>query len=342
MTKDSAGEKFALEPSTSSDRCPGRVSFARSFARFLYTLNSFQVADQYAFIPREAISKFLLFCIDCQRKNSIENRGGNHGNGSTKSNRSESPIDVVTTPTSDQGKEAAGKSNGDGGSVSSSEYLGALSPAPSLVDQLRRASPFSSNGAAVNAAAAAAAITGNLSPPTTPITITPGPATTTATLNPTAAAALSQAMVAMQQSNALTRSIQMRNSLLTAAATANNQVATTDAAGSGTATPSALLASQAAAMFNHQSSLFAANLKAAAASAAGGEIDFSLPITSTYLRRMRALGLAAGIEQGYGAAGVQQQQVRNTPLNFTAKVVQLVHKGRERSLQGLFIITKGD
>ena len=27
-----------------------------------------QVADQYAFIPREAISKFLSYCTECQRK----------------------------------------------------------------------------------------------------------------------------------------------------------------------------------------------------------------------------------------------------------------------------------
>ena len=35
------------------------------------------VADQYAFIPREAISKFLLYCVDCQRKNA----GGQDANG---------------------------------------------------------------------------------------------------------------------------------------------------------------------------------------------------------------------------------------------------------------------
>jgi hypothetical protein len=112
----------------------------------------------------------------------------------------------------------------------------------------------------------------------------------------------------MNPNSPLHRSLQMRTSLLSAA----NQSAMAAAAAGN---PSALLASQAAAMFNHQSSLFAANLKssaaanAAAAAAAGmnpvptsgsGEIDFSLPITSTYLRRMRALGLAAaaGIEQG--------------------------------------------
>ena len=29
------------------------------------------------------------------------------------------------------------------------------------------------------------------------------------------------------------------------------------------------------------------------------DIDLTLPITSTYLRRMRALGLAAGLDQAY-------------------------------------------
>ena len=62
-----------------------------------HCLHSPQVADQYAFIPREAISKFLLFCIDCQRKNSIDHRGGNNnsnnkssGGGSVTSERSSS------------------------------------------------------------------------------------------------------------------------------------------------------------------------------------------------------------------------------------------------------------
>ena len=29
---------------------------------------SAQIADQFAFIPREAISRFLTFCSECQRK----------------------------------------------------------------------------------------------------------------------------------------------------------------------------------------------------------------------------------------------------------------------------------
>ena len=117
----------------------------------------------------------------------------------------------------------------------------------------------------------------------------------------------------------MTRSLQMRNSLLTAAGAANPSAA-------AVTSPSALLASQAAAaaMFNHQASaasLFAAaNIKsnsAAAAAVAGvaeqPQIDFSLPITSTYLRRMRALGLAqaqaASQQQGFAAHTVVSANV---------------------------------
>ena len=57
----------------------------------------FQVADQYAFIPREAISKFLLFCIDCQRKNSIDHRGGNNSNNSRANNIKSSGDGSVTS-----------------------------------------------------------------------------------------------------------------------------------------------------------------------------------------------------------------------------------------------------
>ena len=35
------------------------------------------------------------------------------------------------------------------------------------------------------------------------------------------------------------------------------------------------------------------------ANGGGQDIDLTLPITSTYLRRMRALGLAAGLDQAY-------------------------------------------
>ena len=170
----------------------------------------------------------------------------------------------------------------------------------------------------------------------------------------------------------MTRSLQMRNSLLTAATAAGAAGAAGQPASGGQPSPStasALLASQAAAaaMFNHQqasaASLFAAaNIKSnSAASGVAGvhqisilqanglvaasqgqaevisrgqkflattylnqnlavpqsghsiaaadpqQIDFSLPITSTYLRRMRALGLAAATQQGFTANTVVSQ-----------------------------------
>ena len=55
------------------------------------------MADQYAFIPREAISKFLLYCIDCQRKNSLENPGVG-GNGSATNSLNGGPAIVGARP----------------------------------------------------------------------------------------------------------------------------------------------------------------------------------------------------------------------------------------------------
>ena len=168
----------------------------------------------------------------------------------------------------------------------------------------------------------------------------------------------------------MTRSLQMRNSLLTAATAAGAAGQPASGGQPSPSTASALLASQAAAaaMFNHQqasaASLFAAaNIKSnSAASGVAGvhqisillsngqaaasqgqaevisrgqkflattylnqnlavpqsghysiaaadpqQIDFSLPITSTYLRRMRALGLAAATQQGFTANTVVSQ-----------------------------------
>ena len=43
-------------------------------------LDSSQVADQYAFIPREAVSRFLIHCSQCQRKPAQEvKQQGNRG-----------------------------------------------------------------------------------------------------------------------------------------------------------------------------------------------------------------------------------------------------------------------
>ena len=43
-----------------------RLSQHRLCTDFQYF--SVQIADQYAFIPREAVSRFLLYCSECQRK----------------------------------------------------------------------------------------------------------------------------------------------------------------------------------------------------------------------------------------------------------------------------------
>ena len=71
-----------------------------------------QVADQYAFIPREAISKFLLFCIDCQRKNSMSDHRGGGGGGGSNGN----------------GKTSSGNGGGGAGSVTSERSSSADSP----------------------------------------------------------------------------------------------------------------------------------------------------------------------------------------------------------------------
>ena len=52
-----------------------------------------QVADQYAFIPREAVSRFLLHCTECQRK-----PAGMVNNFDIKSELSSEPSEFETKP----------------------------------------------------------------------------------------------------------------------------------------------------------------------------------------------------------------------------------------------------
>ena len=86
----------------------------------------FQVADQYAFIPREAISKFLLFCIDCQRKNSIDHRGGGGGNNSKSGGGGGGSGSVA----SDRSSSADSPSVVDVGGKGCSDMQGALTDGP--------------------------------------------------------------------------------------------------------------------------------------------------------------------------------------------------------------------
>jgi len=205
------------------------------------------VADQYAFIPREAISKFLLYCIDCQRKNSLESHGGGGGSGGgvgrpPKMNASQQCKDHKSSNGDDEGSDTATAESGH-------------------------------------------------SPPMTPESAGNPSNGGSKLLNPSAAAAFSQAVAAMQSLRSMQ---QARTSLLVnAAAQAQHHP------------HSQLLASQ----FLQNSAPALLNNSMGHAGGAchpkigqgqnGQDIDLTLPITSTYLRRMRAIGLAAGLDQSF-------------------------------------------
>ena len=96
-------------------------------------------------------------------------------------------------------------------------------------------------------------------------------------LNPSAAAAFSQAVAAMQSLRSMQ---QARTSLLVNAAHHPH---------------SQLLASQ----FLQNSPTLLNGSMAPKIGQNGQDIDLTLPITSTYLRRMRAIGLAAGLDHSF-------------------------------------------
>ncbi|XP_059089878.1 nucleolar protein 4-like [Tigriopus californicus] len=206
------------------------------------------VADQYAFIPREAISKFLLFCIDCQRKNSMEHRrtnnNGNVNNANNRNDENSSPITSIGTPTPNDYRP--------------------LSPPPSLViEQFRQHTSPGLQGSVPLMS------TPHLSPPSTPKSSSSSPATSSALT----AAALSHAMAAIQ--NHPLRSLHMRNTLLASTPFVPTQALLTAQGGN----PAPYFGPNSAGLLNPTTGLSKFN---------PGDIDLSLPITSTYLRRMRA------------------------------------------------------
>eukprot|EP00093_Oithona_nana_P009700 09700.XXX_147474_125173_1 [CDS] Oithona nana genome sequencing. len=206
------------------------------------------VADQYAFIPREAISKFLLYCIDCQRKNSLDN-GDDEGSDTATAESGHSP---PMTP------ESAGNPSNGGSKL----------------------------------------------------------------LNPSAAAAFSQAVAAMQSLRSMQ---QARTSLLVnAAAQAQHHP------------HSQLLASQ----FLQNSAPALLNNSMGHAGGAchpkigqgqnGQDIDLTLPITSTYLRRMRAIGLAAGLDQSFK---ILDRRVCRRLLRSSRRAAQRESRTLNRTIQ---------
>lgn len=101
-------------------------------------------------------------------------------------------------------------------------------------------------------------------------------------MTPSAAAALSQAMAAMHSLRSMQ---QARTNLLVNAAHPHSQLLATQAA--------LLQSNPASVLLNGSLQKMGVNGNN------GSDIDLSLPITSTYLRRMRAFGLAAGFDQAY-------------------------------------------
>ena len=108
------------------------------------------MADHYAFIPREAISKFLLYCIDCQRKNSLESgRGGHKGGGGTKSGHKHN--NIINNNNNNNNNTKANSCDAESENSEGRESY--PSPTPSLDSLASRHSPYA-------AAAVAAAING--------------------------------------------------------------------------------------------------------------------------------------------------------------------------------------
>ena len=105
-------------------------------------------------------------------------------------------------------------------------------------------------------------------------------------INSSAAAAFSQAVAAMQSLRSMQ---QARTSLLVNAAHPQ------------------LLATQAALLQNstHPANVLLNGSLQKIPNANGQDIDLTLPITRTYFRRMRALGLAAGLDQVYKNNGLE-------------------------------------
>ena len=229
------------------------------------------VADQYAFIPREAISKFLLYCVDCQRKNAgLDPNGNAH---KMKSAQKTFQKGAIKTPSF---------------GVSSTTSF----PSTGSFD-LPKITNVNSNSVA------------------TPTPINPSHLIPSG-MNPTAAcAALSQAVAAMQSLagqnpfQSLHARMGARASLLSNALQQQSTGGFKGLLGSQVVPRGDDVTSTASDLrIGHQDNNGGSEIQPFfAPSLVGklnGSIDLSLPITSTYLRRMRALGLGGYNDQNHG------------------------------------------
>lgn len=135
-----------------------------------------------------------------------------------------------------------------------------------------------------------------------------GDSTPNKLINSSAAAAFSQAVAAMQSLRSMQ---QARTSLLVNAAHPHSQLLATQAALLQNSTHPASV------LLNGSLQKIAPN--GGVVGAPGQDIDLTLPITSTYLRRMRALGLAAGFDQAYKNNNLE---VRSKTLPYTRVITR--------------------
>ena len=173
------------------------------------------MADLYAFIPREAISKFLLYCVDCQRKNALDPNscsgsrssvasGIANNNGRQKASKNISASNATNISTTNKNISPLNNISQQQSKKPYPQNLSTISnssPVPSFnktLTNLLSGSPQLINGNTQSEMANNAAIgsIGNLpgiNPPNPPQNITATTSTTAAQ-----AAALSQAVAAMQ------------------------------------------------------------------------------------------------------------------------------------------------
>jgi len=174
------------------------------------------VADQYAFIPREAISKFLLYCIDCQRKNSLESpSGGVGGNGSTTGING-APNAVAGRPSKISSQQELGHKSSNGEEEGSDTATADSVQSPPLTMSPTQGSDIDVGGITPNGPIGMGS-SGHHGPP----------ADTGKLMNSSAAAAFSQAVAAMQSLRSMQ---QARTSLLVNAAHPHSQLLATQAA----------------------------------------------------------------------------------------------------------------
>jgi hypothetical protein len=56
-----------------------------------------QIAETYSFLPREAVTRFLMSCTDCQKRMHLSLEGNNNTSSAANQNESPPPVAMVTS-----------------------------------------------------------------------------------------------------------------------------------------------------------------------------------------------------------------------------------------------------